>query len=97
MCNKKKECPICGTHDFKNSKSFPFQTNFNNKVFEYLKCNNCQSIYLNNKLTMRPKLMYSQSYHSTFYNDDLKTNNSIFFKFIENIIYLEEIILGLRF
>ena len=91
MCNMKKECPICGTHDSKNLKSFPFQTNFNNKVFEYLKCNNCQSIYLNNKLTNEDlSIMYSQSYHSTFYNDDLKTNNSIFIKFIENIIYLED-------
>ena len=87
----KKECPICGTYDSKNLKSFPFQTNFNNKVFEYLKCNNCHSIYLNNKLTNEDlSIMYSQSYHSTFYNDDLKTNNSIFIKFIENIIYLED-------
>ena len=45
---------------------------------------------MNNKLTNEDlSLMYNQSYHSTFYNDDLKTNNSIFIKFIENIIYLK--------
>ena len=83
----KKDCPICGIHDSKNLRSFPFFTNFNEKVFEYLKCNNCNSIYLNNDLADEDlRIMYSQSYHSTFYSDNLKINNSIFIKFIENII-----------
>lgn len=83
----KKNCPICGTFVLNNLEAYPFLTNFNNKVFKYLKCNNCKSIYLKNNLAEEDlRLMYNLDYHKTFYNNDYKTDHTIYEKFIENII-----------
>ena len=79
----KKDCPICGTIVYKNLEAYPFLTNFNNKVFKYLKCNNCKSIYLKNNLADEDlRLMYNPSYHDSFYNDNYKT----IIQFLKNLL-----------
>ena len=83
----KKSCSICGSINNKNSESFPYKTKFNNKIFQYRKCNNCKSVYLENILSDEDlNLMYSESYHSTFYNENIQNNNLVFSSFIENLI-----------
>ncbi|RPG55920.1 MAG: class I SAM-dependent methyltransferase [Flavobacteriales bacterium TMED235] len=66
---KDKNCIICNKKIF--IPAFPFNTNFNGKIFYYMKCANCKFVKINpypNKKDL--KILYeNKSYHEKFYSN----------------------------
>jgi len=66
-----RECPIC-KNIIENSKiAFPYTTKFNNVYFTYLKCNSCDSVFVDPIPDSNTfKKMYAKTgYHDCFYQD----------------------------
>jgi SAM-dependent methyltransferase len=62
-----RDCPICGGRP--RERTFPYSTKFNDKLFNYLKCENCKSAFIDPLPTKRDfKLIYSKdNYHDLHY------------------------------
>ena len=69
-----RNCPLCNGKSF--GLGYPYQTSFNFKLYKYLSCNDCNSVYVDpvpDKLTFTK--MYSQSeYHNYYYQEDIDIN-----------------------
>ena len=66
---KDKNCIICNKKIF--FPAFPFNTNFNGKIFHYMKCSNCKfvKIYPFPDKKDLSKLYKNKSYHEKFYSN----------------------------
>ena len=66
---KNKNCIICNKKIF--FPAFPFHTNFNGKIFHYMKCSSCKFVKIYpypNKKDLN-KLYENKSYHEKFYSN----------------------------
>ena len=66
---KDKNCIICNKKIF--FPAFPFNTNFNGKIFYYMKCSSCKFVKIYpypNKKDLK-KLYKNKSYHEKFYSN----------------------------
>lgn len=79
IVNSRKKCPIC--FNFAKSNVFPYATIFNHEKFTYLKCQECETTYVDPTPSSQTfKLMYSKvEYHDNFYDgNDMIYQKSIY-------------------
>ena len=66
------QCPICENRSY--THSFPFETFWNKKIFQYLKCKNCKCTYVHPLPTDKDfeKMYNKEAYHDVHYkNNDI--------------------------
>lgn len=66
------QCPICENKSY--THSFPFETFWNKKIFQYLKCKNCKCTYVHPLPTDKDfeKMYNKEAYHDVHYkNNDI--------------------------
>lgn len=67
-----RACPICG-HSTNKGPAFPFATRFNHQVFNYMKCSDCDTVFVDPVPdTDTFTRMYAKAeYHDCFYEDNV--------------------------
>jgi len=68
--SKARDCPICSGRP--TGRTFPYATRFNSLHYDYYKCGQCKSVFVDPVPTEQTfELMYAKSnYHDLYYNDE---------------------------
>jgi hypothetical protein len=79
-------CLFCDSQNIKDA-SYPRPTRFNNKIFYYKECKDCELVYIDPLPSADDyDKMYEKSYHEKFYFSDVPPDFSMLYQILEKFV-----------